>query len=172
MRSRPLSPSPAVEQPIQVEGEAPPTNQFDKHRPLRRLDSDGGPALLSALNGPRLVAELAKLLAFAFEHGVSEVYYESLADHPNKHGLMGLFDKWGAPKLSYGYLREVELPPRCSLQLRDFCSSEIIFDSRWRSWVFSGQARDSGRVHHRQQQVEGRKIQYALTFDSVPTNRF
>ena len=73
------------------------------------LDSSGGPALLSALNGPRLVVELAKLLAFAFEFGVSEVYYESLADHPKKHELMGLFDKWGKPKLSYGYLREVIL---------------------------------------------------------------
>jgi hypothetical protein len=71
------------------------------------LDSYGGSALMSALNGPRLVAELAKLLAFAFEFGVSEVYYETLADHPKKRGLMGLFSKWGRPKLSYGYLREV-----------------------------------------------------------------
>jgi hypothetical protein len=36
-------------------------------------------------------------------------YYESLADHPKKHTLMGLFDTLGRPKLSYGYVREVTL---------------------------------------------------------------
>ena len=90
--------------------------QFKEPQPLRGsmitewgLDSYGGPALLSALNGPRLVEELAKLLAFAYEFGVTEVYYESLADHPKKHSLMGLFDKWGRPKLSYAYMREIVL---------------------------------------------------------------
>ena len=37
------------------------------------LDSYGSAALLSALNGPRLVQELATLLAFAFEFGITEV---------------------------------------------------------------------------------------------------
>ena len=73
------------------------------------LDSYGGAALLSSLNGPRLVVELARLLAFAFEFGVAEVYYESLADHPKKHTLMGLFDKWGRPKMSYSYMREITM---------------------------------------------------------------
>lgn len=57
----------------------------------------------------RLVVELAKLLAFCWETGVASVYYESLGDHPSKHGeYMGLFDKWGVPKLSYSYLRLVQ----------------------------------------------------------------
>ena len=64
---------------------------------------------MSSLNGPKLVGELARLLAFAFETTVAEVYYESMADHPRKAELMGLFDKWGQPKLSYGYLCEVKL---------------------------------------------------------------
>lgn len=37
------------------------------------------------------------------------MYFESLGDHPSKHGeYMGLFDKWGVPKLSYSYLRLIK----------------------------------------------------------------
>eukprot|EP01048_Picozoa_sp_COSAG05_P028942 COSAG05_NODE_9251_length_636_cov_1.018622_1_plen_177_part_10 len=61
------------------------------------------------LNSPRLVAELALLLAFCWEAQVASVYYESLGDHPRKHGeYMGLFDKWGGAKRSYSYLRLVQ----------------------------------------------------------------
>jgi hypothetical protein len=73
------------------------------------LHSSGDATVLSVLNTPRLVVELAKLLAFCWETGVASVFYESLGDHPHKHGeYMGLFDKWGVPKLSYSYLRLVQ----------------------------------------------------------------
>ena len=74
---------------------------------------------------------------FAFEMGVSSVYYESLGDHPRKHGeLMGLFDKWGTPKLSYSYVRLV----KSVIQPDGFCT--VVNTSQ----VLSIVGRDSNRT--------------------------
>ena len=80
--------------------------------------------------------ELAKLSAFAFEFGISDFYYESLADNPKKYTLMGLVDKWGRQKLSYGYLREVTLLVRGGYTVAN-SSSKLLADraialSTWR----------------------------------------
>ena len=73
------------------------------------LWSDGDAAKLSVLQSPQLVVEFARLLAFAHETGVASIYYESLMDHPHKSGeYMGLFDRWGEPKLSYSYVRQIQ----------------------------------------------------------------
>ena len=73
------------------------------------LFSEGDAAKLSVLQSPQLVVELSRLLAFAYETGVASIYYESLMDHPRKRGeYMGLFDRWGEPKLSYSFVRQVQ----------------------------------------------------------------
>jgi hypothetical protein len=73
------------------------------------LRSNGNAVQLSVLQTPQLVTEMVRLLAFCYATGVSSVYYESLMDHPRKHGeYMGLFDRWGQSKLSYSYLRLIK----------------------------------------------------------------
>ena len=105
------------------------------------LWSDGNAEKLSILQTPKLVTELAQLLAFCYETGVASVYYESLMDHPTKRGeYMGLFDRWGVPKLSYSYLRliktviDVSAITRCLFCRRLVASNTAKVSAGWISY--------------------------------------
>lgn len=60
------------------------------------------PRTTAAVSSPLLMLELVRLLAFAYDVGVAEIDAHCLMDHPQKGGHNCYFDRFGAPKASYG----------------------------------------------------------------------